>query len=112
MSFRRALAVIFSLLFVLTGLPFLTPIGIHVDASNEVGCFLGCIHPVYRSRIFGLGPRTPIMVISYLGAFKAWLYQPIFRLFGTGVLALRLPTLLVGAGSVAMFFVLLDRVIG
>jgi hypothetical protein len=112
MSFRWPLAVIFAFLFVLAGLPFLTPIGVHVDASNEVGCFLGCIHPVYGSRIFGFGARTPIMVISYLGAFKAWLYQPIFRLFGTGVLALRLPTLLVGAGTVAMFFILLDRVIG
>ena len=56
--------------------------------------------------------KVPLMLMSYLGALKAWIYSPIFRVFGTGVSALREPVLLAGAASVWLFFLLLRRVAG
>ena len=52
------------------------------------------------------------MIIQYLGTLKAWLYLPILKLFPLTPLALRLPFLFAGAGSVGLFFAILDRVSG
>ena len=65
-----------------------------------------------KSGLLGTGFRIPLMVLPYLGAIQAWLYQPILRFLKVTPLALRLPALLVGAGSVWMFFALLERVAG
>jgi 4-amino-4-deoxy-L-arabinose transferase-like glycosyltransferase len=52
------------------------------------------------------------MVMSYIGALKAWLYRPLMSLFGSGIMVLRLPMLLAGVASVWLFFRLLDRIAG
>lgn len=101
-----------ALLFVLAGLPFIPLTGIHADAAAEVGCFYPCAAPAFATRLLGSSHRLPLMVFPYVGAFKAWLYQPILRLLDATPFTLRLPTLLVGAGSVWMFFALLERVGG
>jgi len=56
--------------------------------------------------------RLPLMVTSYAGTLKTWIYAPIFRLFGTGPRALREPTLIAAALAVWLFFLLLRRVAG
>ncbi len=99
-----------ALLFVLAGLPFLQSAGLHYDASYELTAFYDCSHVAQQNHIFGL--NAPVMIIPYLGAFKAWLYQPLLRYLDVTPFVLRLPTLLVGAGSVWIFFILLDRVSG
>jgi hypothetical protein len=38
----------------------------------------------------------PILLMSYIGAIKAWIYIPIFYLFGVDPLTIRLPTILFG----------------
>jgi hypothetical protein len=50
------------------------------------------------------------MLISYLGALKAWIYAPVFRWFGTDVRTLREPMLLAGAAGIWLFYLLLRRV--
>jgi 4-amino-4-deoxy-L-arabinose transferase-like glycosyltransferase len=52
------------------------------------------------------------MQMTYLGALKAWIYAPVFAIFGTGIFALRLPMLLAGAAGVWLFFLLLRRIAG
>ncbi len=52
------------------------------------------------------------MLMSYLGTLKAYLYKPIFRAFGTGVYAFRVPALLIGTSSVFLLYLLLRRVSG
>jgi len=99
-----------ALLFVLAGLPFLRSAGLHVDASYELAGFYGCSNPAWKITIFRR--EVPVMIIQYLGAFKAWLYQPLLRHFEVSPFAVRLPTLLVGACSVWMFYLLLNRVSG
>ena len=56
--------------------------------------------------------RIPLMIMTYIGTTKAWLYRPIFAMFGTGIVALRLPMLLAGVASVWLFFLFLRRIAG
>src|SRR5260370_31624470 len=56
--------------------------------------------------------RLPIMLMSYLGTLKAWLYAPIINVFGTGMPALRDPVLLAGVASVWLFYLFLRRIAG
>jgi 4-amino-4-deoxy-L-arabinose transferase-like glycosyltransferase len=98
------------LLFLAAGLIFLRKTGLHYDASDELGCFYPCRFPVFRPKVFG--QPLPLMVIQYLGAFKAWLYWPILTYLKTTVAVLRLPFLLVGAATVWLCFTILDRISG
>lgn len=47
---------------------------------------------VYR-RLAGI----PVMLMPYVGALKAWLYFPVFELFGIDLVTIRLPAVLFGA---------------
>ncbi len=42
------------------------------------------------------GYRLPVMLMPYIGAVKAYLYYPIFKFWGSGVAAVRLPVILLG----------------
>src|SRR5439155_17576109 len=84
--------------------------GMHYDASFELACFYRCAPPAYAATLFG--ETVPIMVLPYLGTLKAWLYWPILEYLEVTPFVLRLPTLLVAAASVWLFFALLDRVAG
>lgn len=97
-------------LFALMGLPFLNLAGLHDDASYELACFYGCGAPAFKAKMFH--HWEPVMVIQYLGALKAWLYQPILKWFTLTPFVLRLPFLFAGAASVWLFFAILDRVSG
>ncbi len=56
--------------------------------------------------------KFPLMLMSYLGTLKAWLYRPVFRALGTGMAALRVPVLLAAVASLWLFFLLLRRISG
>ncbi|MEZ5362749.1 MAG: glycosyltransferase family 39 protein [Bryobacterales bacterium] len=58
--------------------------------------------PAWRVTLFG--HEIPVMLMTYLGALKAWLYVPVVRLFGTGPAALRLPMLAAGALTILVLF--------
>jgi hypothetical protein len=82
------------------GFPFLRLPGLHVDASSEMACFCPCSHPAFRPSVFGF--EAPLMVLPYLGAFKAWLYQPLLISLQVAPIVLRLPLLLIGPVTVWM----------
>jgi 4-amino-4-deoxy-L-arabinose transferase-like glycosyltransferase len=65
---------------------------------------------VYTFRLGG--SRLPLMLMSYLGTLKSWIYRPVFQLFGTGVSAMRVPMLLAGTASIWLFYLLLRRIAG
>ena len=81
------------LYFLLAGLSFLSNIGVENDETIFAMAFLkptgGVSMRIGHSHI-------PLMIMSYIGTLKAWLYLPILRMFGTGMLPLRLPMLLAG----------------
>jgi hypothetical protein len=57
--------------------------------------------------VFGL----PLLTFPYIGALKAWLYTPIFKLFGLSVVSIRLPAILISCGTLAFGYLLLRRIL-
>jgi 4-amino-4-deoxy-L-arabinose transferase-like glycosyltransferase len=54
----------------------------------------------------------PLFVMPYLGALKAWIYAPIFRLFGVSALTIRLPVILIAAMTLLIFYIALRGKLG
>jgi 4-amino-4-deoxy-L-arabinose transferase-like glycosyltransferase len=96
--------------FFLAGGAFLPHLGI----QNDEALFASVLfQPRASAFTLHIGhANIPLMLMSYLGTLKSWIYGPIFRVFGTGVSALREPVLLAGVASVWLFYLLLRRVAG
>lgn len=58
-----------------------------------------------------LGP-VPILLMPYLGALKAWIWAPIFRVFGVSPLTIRLPAILIAALTLLIFYVAMRGALG
>jgi len=86
------------LFFFFAGLAYLSEIGIENDEALFAGAFLKPYGDTYTVRIGH--SRVPLMVMSYIGTLKAWLYRPLISIFGTSLTVLRLPMLLAGVASV------------
>ena len=80
------------LFFLLAGQAFLPLIGIEDDESLFAWPLFSPLGAIYHYAFFQWHP--PIMLMSYLGCLKTWLYEPLFGRFGTGVWTLREPMLL------------------
>jgi hypothetical protein len=55
---------------------------------------------------------VPFFIIPYLGALKAWIYAPVFRLFGVSALTVRLPVILIAALTLLIFYRAMRRDLG
>ena len=58
-----------------------------------------------------LGP-VPLFIMPYLGALKAWIYAPVFALFGVSPLTIRLPAILLAAVTLLIFYQLMRAKLG
>jgi hypothetical protein len=96
--------------FVLTGWVFIPYLGIEADEALIANPIFGPVLRDFRIRI--LHRDIPIMLMDYVGALKAWLYWPIFGTFNTSSESLRLPVLIIGAITIWLFYLLLDRIAG
>ncbi|MEO8592767.1 MAG: glycosyltransferase family 39 protein [Candidatus Solibacter sp.] len=104
------LALLACLLFFGTGCAFVSLLGLQNDEALFAN---GIFKPYAVAYSFRLGHSTlPLMLMTYLGTLKSWIYRPIFQIFGSGVLAMRLPMLLAGAISIWIFYLLLRRLVG
>ena len=85
--------------------------GLEYDETIFVNAALGGDYAdrayVYRE-LFGV----PTMLMPYIGALKAWLYAPVFALFGVSVETIRVPMILLAGGTIALAFVLARRLFG
>ena len=98
------------LLFISLGLVFLPYPGVHYDEVLFSAAIYAPDTVEYAMKTrFG---RIPVMLISYLGAFKAWLYAPVLKWASSGHYTLRLPMLLAAALSVGLFFLAARRLAG
>jgi hypothetical protein len=96
--------------FFLAGHAFIPNLGIEDDEALFVDAIL---QP--RAELYSLHlghSHIPLMLMTYLGTLKAWVYNPIFHWLGTGIRALREPMLLAGVASLFLFYRLLRRVAG
>ena len=55
---------------------------------------------------------VPLFIMPYLGALKAWIYAPIFGLFGVSALTIRLPAILIAAVTLLIFYQLMRAKLG
>jgi 4-amino-4-deoxy-L-arabinose transferase-like glycosyltransferase len=58
------------------------------------------------------GHHVPLMLLSYVGALKSWLYAPIFHFWKPSVASLRVPAILGGVLTIWLFYRLLLRIAG
>lgn len=104
----RVLAYTAVLVYLAAGLPFLPRLGLENDESLFAAPLFAPKSWHYRIRLFH--SDFPLLLMSYLGTLKTFLYQPLFHWFGTGILVARLPMLLAGALSVWLFYLFLRRI--
>jgi len=52
------------------------------------------------------------MLMSYLGALKCWIYEPVFAIWQPSAYSLRVPVLVLGAFTIWLFYLLLYRILG
>lgn len=106
---RFALAAI-ALGFIATAMLFVPRLGIEADEAIVGNGIYEHGAPWY-SWHFG-DSELPIMMISYLGALKTWFYNLLFLIVRPRPIPLRLPTVLLAAATLWLFFELLDRTVG
>ncbi len=104
-------AVVLPLLFFCIGLAFLPLVGIQDD---EVLFTTAVFHVpgsgVFHARVFD--SEIPLMLLSYLGALKSWIYIPILDRIRPSYLTIRLPVLVIGTMTIWLFIWFLERAHG
>ncbi len=83
------------------GLAFLPLPGLHYDEILFLHPFL-FNWSLFRARIEGTD--FPVMVMSYVGALKTWLYWPLYTFLPASVWTVRLPVLLLGSWNVWLIY--------
>src|SRR5437868_15419034 len=96
----RATVLLLCILFVMLGLIFIPYLGIQQDeAMFATAFFLPDQAAVSHIAIARFGFIAPLMLMSYVGALKSWLYAPLLHFLPPSVYVLRIPVLLIAAGS-------------
>lgn len=96
--------------FLLEGCAFLDLAGVQHDEALFAGAIL---RPREVTASLQLGKLTvPLMLASYLGCLKAWLYRPIFAVWRPDVYSLRVPVLLAAGFTLWLWYRLLRRTVG
>ena len=54
---------------------------------------------------------VPLMIFPVIGALKAWIYMPIFALFGVSAASVRVPVVLISCGTLALGYALVRRIL-
>lgn len=103
-------AFLLTLLFMLTGFCIIPYPGIQADEVLFGSAIYG---PEWTPSWVGIfGKHLPLMVMSYVGALKSWIYALIFAVWEPSAYSIRVPMLLVGALTIWWFYKLLARVQG
>jgi hypothetical protein len=85
-------------------------VGIEADETLFVQAIY---HPRAELYAMRIGHASiPLMLMTYVGALKSWLYPRLFHSFGAGVMTMRIPMVIVGAISIWLFFLLVRRIAG
>jgi hypothetical protein len=106
----RLLLLLCLALFFANGYSVLPYMGIQQDEAIFTGGLFD--NPFAWYSIPFNGKEIPLMVMTYLGATKTWLYAAVFSLWRPSVWSLRIPVLLLATASVWLFYLLLRRTSG
>jgi len=75
--------------------------GLYYDEVNFVNASQGAPDNTFIYMKLG---SVPLLIMPYLGALKAWIYAPVFHLFGVSPLTVRLPAILLAAVTLLIFY--------
>jgi hypothetical protein len=78
-----------------------------VNAATNGGIGLPADHFV-KARVLGV----PVLLMDYIGALKAWLFAPLFSIFGISKITVRVPMVLISALSIGVSTHLVKRFAG
>jgi hypothetical protein len=96
--------------FVLAGLCVIPYLGLQADEALFGSAIYGAEWT--PGWIWVLGRHMPMMVMSYVGALKAWVYAPLLAVWNPSLYAVRVPVILLGAFTIWGVYRLLVRVHG
>ena len=109
-DFGTALVLLFCTLFLALGTLLLADVGLETDE----GLFAAALYPPFNKdftiRLFH--HQLPLMVMTYVGATKAWLYAPILALIPPSTFLVRFLSLLIGACTLLVFYWFVRKVLG
>ena len=91
--------ILIAIYFLLTLLKINSP-GVQYDEILFDNAALGMIDNSFVVLKIG---KFPIMLMSYIGALKAYLYYPIFNVLGVSVYSIRIPMIIIGGISLPYF---------
>jgi len=96
-------------LYIIAAAAYIRHPGLHYDEMLFVNAALGAIDNTFIVERIG---SVPIYLCVYMGALKAYLYYPIFVLFGVSAESVRLPMILLTAVSFSILFLTAKRAFG
>ena len=83
--------------------------GLYYDEVIFVNAALGGINNDFVAlRLFDV----PVMIMPYIGALKSYLYFPVFKIFGVSPESIRIPVIMLSAGTLTFSFLLARRLFG
>ena len=106
---RYGPAALLAAVFLLQGLALVPYPGIQTDEAF----FGGGVYDPGRciSVLSVFKHKIPMLLLTYLGALKAWVYAPILAIWKPSVWSVRVPVLLAGAATLFLFWMLLERTV-
>lgn len=106
----NTLAGLLCVLFAICGMLWISEIGIQADEA----LFGAGIYPPFghQNILRAFRHDVPLMVMSYVGTVKSWLYSAIFLIWQPSAASIRIPAILIGAITVWLFYRLLLRTLG
>jgi len=93
---------LFALLFVFLGILLIPYAGLQADELIFAGPLHGAANQIFATHL--LHHVIPLMMMSYLGALKTFVYWPFFWISSASVYAVRFPMVLAGALTIVIFY--------
>lgn len=106
---ERAALLLVCGLFLLVALPWLASPGIEYDEAYFVNPALVTLtgsaaepHDFCFQTVAPFGHTLPVRTFAYGGALKAWLWAPVFAVFGVSPVTIRLPAILLSLATIVL----------
>jgi 4-amino-4-deoxy-L-arabinose transferase-like glycosyltransferase len=107
---KRLVPALSILVFFLAGLALIPYPGLQNDELFFSGPIFASNAAFYNIEIGAM--KIPVMVMSYTGALKTWLYQGLFAFLAPTEWSVRIPVLLMGMGTIWLTWVWVRRLAG
>ncbi len=104
-------SIIAGLTFSIGAYLFFTLINIYYPGINYDEIFFGnaALGGLDNTFIFSKIGKIPLFLHNYIGAFKSWIYFPIFKLFGVNAISIRIPVIVFTASALVLLFITVQK---